>query len=63
MIKINQLLVLLVTHALPLSAIAQNQSDSSLTTYLNQLQQTYETGSVEELKNLFVYEGQSGLID
>ena len=63
MVKINQLLVVLVTHLFTTSVFAQTQNDSTLTNYLNQVQQTYETGSYEELKKLFKYEGQPALID
>ena len=62
MIHIKPLLILF-THVLTTVAIAQTSSDSSLTTYLNQIRQTYETGSYEELNRLFAFEGQSGLID
>ena len=46
-----------------ITALAQPQYDPELTTYLNQVQQTYETGNQEELKALFTYEGQSTWLD
>ena len=46
-----------------ITALAQPQHDPELTTYLNQVQQTYETGNQEEMKALFAYEGQSTWLD
>ena len=63
MTQIKPLLVLLVTHLFAASGFAQIPIDSSLATYLKQIQQTYETGSIKELKNLFVYKGQSAWLD
>ena len=61
--KIKLFFMLAVALALTTAATAQPQGDPELTTYLNQLQQNYQTGSPEELKALFGFNGQSGLVD
>ena len=58
----RKLFALAVTVLISHFAIAQTTQDSSLTDYLEQIQQTYETGSLDELKKLFAYEGQLSLI-
>ena len=63
MTKIRLFFALLATLVSTVTALAQPQHDPELTTYLNQVQQTYEMGNQEELKALFTYEGQSTWLD
>ena len=61
--QVRQLFALVIMVLFNNVASAQTTQDASLTNYLEQIQQTYENGSIEELKKLFSYEGQLSLIN
>lgn len=63
MTKNKRFLAPLVALVLTTTVNAQPVNEPELTTYLNQLQQTYKTGSPEELKEVFGFDGQLGLVD
>lgn len=62
MTKISPMLIVLLMHVFTAAAVAQSSGDSSLTAYLNQVKQIYETGSQEQLKRLFTDLKQTDLI-